>query len=175
MINIYANCPVYETKSFLFRLIRLEDAEALLKCYSDKATVSKMNSDYCTSDFWYTTKEEMEQCIKFWLDEYEKQYYVRFAVIPKSENQAVGTVEIFGGEAGVLRIDLAKEYETESSIIEIIKLAIHTFSKDFGIESIKIKTANTPERIKWLEALGFVASKNFRPELGYHEFNISNG
>lgn len=174
MLNIYEHCPIYETESFVLRLVRLEDAEALLTCYSDKEMVSQMNSDYCTSDFFYTTKEEMEQCIRFWLEEYEKKYYVRFAVIPKAENQAVGTVEILGGEAGVLRIDLAKEYETEKTIIEIVKLAIHTFSEDFRIESIKIKTANTPERIKWLEALGFVVSKNFRPELGYHEFDISN-
>ena len=174
MLNIYEHCPVYETESFVLRLVTLEDAEALLKCYSDKDMVLKMNSDYCTSDFFYTTKEEMEQCIKFWLEEYEKQYYVRFAVIPKSENKAVGTVEIFSGEAGVLRIDLAKEYETENNIIEIVMLVIHTFSGDFGIGSIKIKTANTPGRIKWLEALGFVVSKNFRPELGYHEFDISN-
>ena len=174
MLNIYEHCPIYETESFVLRLVRLEDAEALLTCYSDKEMVSQMNSDYCTSDFFYTTKEEMEQCIKFWLEEYEKKYYVRFAVIPKAENQVVGTVEIFGGEAGVLRIDLAKEYETEKTIIEIVKLAIYTFSEDFRIESIKIKTANTPERIKWLEALGFVVSKNFRPELGYHEFDISN-
>ena len=59
MINVYDYCPIYETESFLFRLVRLEDAEALLKCYSDKEIVSKMNSDYCTSDFYYSTVEEM--------------------------------------------------------------------------------------------------------------------
>ena len=172
MINVYEQCPVYETESFCFRLVRLEDAEDLLKCYSNQETVSKLNSDYCTSDFLYTTKEEMEQCIQFWLDEYEKKYYVRFAVILKAENRAVGTVEIFGGDAGVLRIDLEKEYDIKKSIIEITKLAIDTFSEDFVIGSIKIKTANTPERRKWLEKLGFVISKTFRPELGYHEFDI---
>ena len=172
MLNVYENCPVYETESFLFRLVKLEDAEALLKCYSDKETVSRLNTDYCTSNFFYTTKEEMEQCIQFWLDEYEKQYYVRFAVIPKSENHAVGTIEIFGGKAGVLRIDLEKEYDIKKYIVEIIKLAISTFSEDFGIDSIKIKTANTPERIEWLEDIGLVLSNSFRPELGDHEFDI---
>ena len=63
-------------------------------------------------DFCLVSLRKMEQCIKFWLEEYEKKYYVRFAVISKSENQAVGTVEIFGGEAGVLRIDLAKEFSS---------------------------------------------------------------
>ncbi len=172
MINVYERCPVYETESFLFRLVKLDDAEALLKCYSDKENVSKLNCDYCTSDFFYTTKEEMEQCIKFWLDEYKKQYYVRFAVISKLENQAVGTIEIFGGEAGVLRIDLAEEYDIMNNIIEIVQLVINKLSGDFGIGSIKIKTANTPKRIKWLEDLGFVKSEKFRPELGYHEFDV---
>ena len=64
MINVYEQCPVYKTESFILRLVKIEDAEALLKCYSDKDTVSKMNSDYCTSDFFYTTKNEMEQCIR---------------------------------------------------------------------------------------------------------------
>ena len=172
MINVYENCPIYETESFILRLVKIEDAEDLLKCYSDKETVSKLNADNCTSNFYYQTKAEMEQCIKYWLEEYKNQYYVRFAVIPKSKEQAVGTVEIFGGKEGVLRIDLAKEYERENSIVEIVKLAINKFAKDFGIGSIKIKTANVPERIKWLEQLGFIQSKTFRPELGYHEYDI---
>ncbi len=173
MINVYENCPTYETESFILRLVKIEDAEALLKCYSDKETVSKLNADNCTSDFYYQTKEEMEQYIRYWLEEYKNQYYVRFAVVPKIEKQAVGTVEIFGGKDGVLRIDLAKEYECKDSILEIAELAINTFSKDLGIGSIKIKTANVPERIKWLEQLGFIQSKEFRPELGYHEFDVA--
>jgi len=172
LINVYENCPIYETESFILRLVKIEDAEDLLKCYSDKETVSKLNADNCTSNFYYQTKAEMEQCIKYWLEEYKNQYYVRFAVVPKSKEQAVGTVEIFGGKDGVLRIDLAKEYERENSIVEIGKLAINKFAKDFGIGSIKIKTANVPERIKWLEQLGFIQSKTFRPELGYHEYDI---
>ena len=172
MIDVYECCPVYETESFYFRLVRMEDAEALLRCYSNQEIVSKLNSDNCTSNFYYVTIEEMEQCIKYWLDEYKKKYYVRFAVIPKTSKHAVGTVEIFGGESGVLRIDLVEEYDVKNSIIEIVKLTISTFSKDFGIGSIKIKTVNTPERIEWLEDLGFVSSKIYRPELGYHEYDI---
>ena len=39
MLNIYVHCPIYETESFVLRLVTLEDAEALLKCYSDKDMV----------------------------------------------------------------------------------------------------------------------------------------
>lgn len=93
MLNVFEQCPIYETKSFILRLVGLEDAEALL-------------------------------CIRFWLDEYKKKYYVRFALISKIENHAIRTVEIFGGDFGVLRIDLAKKYDTEEGFDEIARLAV---------------------------------------------------
>ena len=113
----------------------------------------------------------MRSCIRFWLDEYEKKYYVRFAIIPKMENQAIGTVEIFGGEFGVLRIDWARKYNLEDKFIEIVRVAIDSFINDFGIGSIKIKTSNIQERIGCLERLGFIPFKTFRNDLGYHEYN----
>ncbi len=170
MVDVYNQCPIYETKSFVLRLVELDDAKALLSCYSDKQNIGKFNSDYCTSDFYYATIEEMVQCIRFWLDEYKKKYYVRFAVIPKLENQAIGTVEIFGGKEGVLRIDLSQRYDTAGSFAEIVALATGTFMNDFGIGSIKIKTSNIPEKISCLESMGFTPSETFRKELGYHEY-----
>ena len=172
MKNIYEQCPTYETESFFLRLVKLDDAEDLLCCYSDRANVKKFNADFCTSDFYYSTVEEMENCIRFWLEEYQKQYYVRFSVIPKSNNKAIGTVEIFGGEAGVLRIDLSAEYNTEKSFAEIIKLTIEQFVDDFGIDSVKIKTSNISEKINCIESFGFVPSETYRTEFGYHEYNI---
>lgn len=172
MKNVYEKCPVYETESFILRKVELTDAQDLLKCYSDKENVAKLNADHCTSDFYYTTLEQMEGCIRFWLKEYEKHYYVRFAVVPKAVAHAIGTVEIFGGENGVLRIDLAAEYITEQSYAELVTLAKEQFAEDFGVGSIKIKTANIPERVAWLERLGFVPSETFRPEFGYHELDV---
>ena len=70
--NVFEDCPVYETASFRLRQVRLADAESLLSCYSDKTAVSKMNADNCTRNFYCTTIEEMENCIRFWLDEYRR-------------------------------------------------------------------------------------------------------
>lgn len=171
MTNVYECCPTYETESFILRLVEVEDAQALLACYADEENVKKLNSDYCTSNFYYATVEDMEQCIRFWLDEYKKKYYVRFALVPKFQTQAIGTVEVFGGDAGVLRIDLSSKYDTEDNFAEIVRLAIDSFIEDFDIGSIKIKTLNIPEKIRCLENLGFVPSKTFRCALGYHEYN----
>lgn len=173
VVNVYEKCPVYETDSFRLRLVTIEDAQALLVCYSDPESVSRLNTDFCTSDFYYTSIEEMTACIKFWLKEYEEHRYVRFAVVPKISGSAVGTVEIFGGEAGILRIDLAADYEKEIYIEEILRLAVLHLIRDFRIGSLKIKTANTPERIPLLKKYGFVPSKTFRPELVYYERPVS--
>ena len=70
-----------------------------------------------------------------------------------------------------MRIDLSSEYNTENSFTEIIKLAIEQFIDDFKIDSIKIKTLNISEKINCIEALGFVPSKTYRTEFGYHEYN----
>ena len=172
MKNVYEQCPIYETESFILRLVKLEDAEDLLACYSDKDNVSKFNNDFCTSDFYYSTVSEMEDCIKFWLEEYKKQYYVRFSVVNKADSKAIGTVEIFGGETGVLRIDLSSNYNTEESFGEIIKLTIEQFVDDFEIGSVKIKSSNIPEKINCIESFGFILSKTYRTEFGYHEYNV---
>ncbi len=167
--NIYQACPIYETASFCLRLVRLEDAPALLKCYSDRKVVARLNADSCTNDFYYTTLEEMTACIRFWLMEYENEQYVRFAILPKAGGGPVGTMEIFGGETGVLRIDLAADYDRESTLRELLELAVRQLMGDFQAESLKIKASNTPDRIPLLESFGFVPSKTFRPELGYYE------
>ena len=167
--NIYEECPVYETASFVLRLVREEDAGPLLACYSDKKAVAKMNADNCTGNFYFATVREMEDCIRFWLKEYGERRYVRFAIIPRTIGYAVGPAEVFGGEDGVLRIDLAADYDREEYLEELVRLAVLRWIRDFGIGSLKIKALNTPERIPLLKRYGFVPSTAFRPGEGYFE------
>ncbi len=168
-MNPYEKCPKYETESFFLRLVEPSDAEDLLVCYSDSDAVARMNADQCTSDFYYTTLEQMKECIGFWLKEYRQKAYVRFSIILKSTEHAVGTIEIFGGNFGVLRIDIASEYETDQTIEELLYLAVFQFVPDFKIGSLKIKASNTPERIGLLRKFGFQPSETFRPGMGYYE------
>ena len=161
--------PVYETLSFILRLVKMDDARSLLTCYADKRAVLKMNADHCTSDFYFTTIQEMESCIASGLKEYHEHKYMRLAVLPKGQKGAVGTVEIFSGESGILRIDIATKYDKERYIEELIRVAVHDFIRDFQIGNLKIKVSNTPERIPLLKKYGFVPSPSFYPEGGYYE------
>lgn len=45
--NTYELCPTFKSVSFTPRLISLEDADALLKVYSDEKAVPLFNSDNC--------------------------------------------------------------------------------------------------------------------------------
>ncbi|WP_095173134.1 MULTISPECIES: DUF3795 domain-containing protein [Blautia] len=164
----FVTCPVYETRSFKLRLVRKEDAAGLLACYADKDAVGRMNADRCTSNFYYQTMEEMQDCIAFWLSEYEKKYYVRFAVLFKENGKAVGTMEIYPGEKSVLRLDLASEFEQEEYVEELLVNALDHWYFDFGIDVIVLKADNTPKRLPVYEKLGFRES-DFRAGCGYLE------
>lgn len=71
-----------------------------------------------------------------------------------------------------MRIDLSSKNNTEESFGEILKLAIEQFIDDFEIGSVKIKSSNIPEKINCLESFGFIHSKTYRTEFGYHEYNV---
>jgi RimJ/RimL family protein N-acetyltransferase len=165
----YDRCPVYETEHFILRLINADDAADLLECYSDPAAVEVMNSDRCTSNFHYTTIEEMSKCINFWLEEYERKSYVRFSVLDKKLKKAIGTIEFFGGDYGVLRIDIKHEYEKTSYLSELLRLSNRSFHSDFKTENIIVKAIpKAGERIQALQKNGFAPDDRFRPGLDYY-------
>ncbi|HPK35029.1 MAG TPA: GNAT family N-acetyltransferase [Oscillospiraceae bacterium] len=151
----YGNCPVYETEHFILRFISSDDAADLLECYSDPKAQQFFNADYCTSDFRYSTLEEMQNCIEGWLYAYQNGYFVRFGIVDKPKSKAVGTVEIFGGDYGVLRIDIKSDYENKSHLSELIQTA-DAFFDDFNCEKIVAKAVPaSTERIAALTAAGF--------------------
>ncbi len=164
MINPYESCPVYETGSFILRFVEMSDAGDLLFCYSDLKSVKFMNADRCTSNFYYKTFDEMKSCISMWIDEYKNKGFVRFSIIDKSINKAVGTIEMFGcndvkdssQDWGILRIDLASQYEKTDLISELLEIATNNFYDVFNVKNIITKAiAEAVERRDALRRYGF--------------------
>jgi RimJ/RimL family protein N-acetyltransferase len=161
-LDPYAQCPVLATEHFILRLVRVEDAEDLLQCYADPRAQEVFNADDCTSDFRYQTLAEMQNCIRFWLGEYEDQAYVRFAVVDKACARAVGTIEMFGmiGKyrtlRGALRLDIASAFEGEPLLCELFSLCVDDFYALFAVEQIVTKALPAAEeRIAALRSIGF--------------------
>lgn len=170
-MDIYEICPQLESANFLLRQVCLEDCADLLKVYSDPAAWSIFNSDNCTGDFRITKPEDMENCIRFWLDEYSMRYYIRWSIIDKATNAAVGTIELFNrtsqdfyNNVGLLRLDLRSDYETSETISKIISMLIPCSFNLFSCTRIATKIPSCAQvRAQTLTEFGFRSS----PELLY--------
>lgn len=160
----YEQDLTYETESFFIRRVKAADAEELLQCYSDPKSAPIFNADNCTCDFIYHDVVALTALINFWEQEYAAGYYVRYSIIDKGRNSAVGTIEMFAketiikdiGQVGVLRIDLASAYEKEAYLSELLKMAKDCFFEDFGVENIITKAVSIAEkRTKVLRDFGY--------------------
>jgi RimJ/RimL family protein N-acetyltransferase len=164
MNNPYKKCPIFETPRFILRLVSEEDADNLLTCYADPKAQALFNTDGFPHNCNFATYDEMLACIKFWLMEYSQEAYVRFAVVDKFTNKAVGTIEMFGmaGENetrdGILRLDLASAYEEKPLLKKLLGVCLENFYSLFEVHRIASKaTEQAASRIEVLQALGFEA------------------
>lgn len=164
MSNVYTDCPVLENDRYLLRFATKEDSEDLLEVYGDKYSLPFFNSDNCHGDnFYYPTKEKMDAAIEFWLDSYEKKWFVRWSIIDKSTNKAIGSVELFHriadddfNDAGVLRIDLRSDYEKADVIHDILNIIVPPAYELFECNEIISKVPlYAIERAKAFSEFGF--------------------
>ena len=148
----YANCPEFDTEHFHLRLVREEDAEDLLKCYSDPKAQEFFNADNCVGDFCFDTIDQMRDYIRFWLNDYWARVYIRFSIVDKEIGKAVGTVEM----CGVLRLDLASHYETRQYITELLSIIEGPVALSMQMEHLVIKAIPAAaERIAALRSAGY--------------------
>lgn len=167
-MNVYKKCPSFEDDRFLLRFVEPGDAEDLLKVYSDKKAVMLFNSDNCDGDdFYYTTLSRMKKAIDFWLWSYQQRYFVRWTIIDKVDNSAVGTIEVFNrcaedhfNNCGLIRLDMRSDYEDSETIHRILSMIIADLYKLFGCDMFAAKAVpQARERIEALLRMGFVKSK----------------
>lgn len=169
MDSVYVSCPKFENERFNLRFISINDCDDLLNVYSDKKAVPLFNSDNCNGDtFYYNTRERMEEALNYWKFEYERKGFVRWSIIDKRENTAIGTIELFHrdskdyfNDCGILRLDLRSDYETKANIIDILKLILDKTYSLFECNMIATKApAFANERINALKELGFSLTEN---------------
>lgn len=174
-MNVYEKCPILENDNLIIRLIEKNDAEDLMSVYNDKFVLPFLNSDNCHgSNFYCATKEDMENTIKYWLIEYhENRGFVRFSVVDKKAGTVIGTIEMFQrksedfyNDCGILRLDLARDYESSEWIGDILSLITEPFYDWFGCSVIATKAAvYAIERIEALKKNGFIKSEE--PLIGH--------
>ncbi len=173
MENAYVTCPTITTEHFKLRLIEESDGPSLFQCYHDRSAVAFMNDDNCDFGFYIETPEQMATTIKYWIDFYKKGYFIRFSIIDQVTGLAVGTVEGFGGDTGVLRVDINHDYEKEDLLSEIFVFARQNFYEIFGNKELVTKAVESAtERRKALISCGWEFIDTFRTYSGYYKISI---
>jgi len=155
---------IYESEHFLLRLVAESDAEDLLSCYADPEAQRFFNNDPNPESDYFRgcDKARMLECIGFWRKEFERKSFVRFSIVDKQTQKAVGTIEMYDKLArenrkkytgwSVLRIDIAAAYETTNFISELLTLFDATdFFELFNVNIILTKAI--PEAVQRIQAL----------------------
>lgn len=165
MEDVYQKCPQFENEHYKLRFVSTDDCLDLLKVYSDKAAVPFFNSDNCGGDdFYYTTEKRMKEAVDYWFREYNRKGFVRWTIIDKHKDEAIGTIELFHRnakdyftECGLLRLDIRSDYEQSRAIEDILSLIIEPTFELFQCDKIATKAIpEASERIGALTDLGFV-------------------
>lgn len=168
-MNIYEAIPVVEGERFKLRAVESEDCDDLLHVYSDKKALPFFNSDNCDGDnFYYATRERMQEALDFWKMSYENGWFARLSIVDKSLSSAIGTIELCVrvsedafNNMGILRIDVRSDYEKESMLYDIIALIVPQISELLGCDGILTKAPiYAVERIEALQKAGFTKSEH---------------
>lgn len=170
MQNVFVKCPVIENEKYLLRLVEESDAKDLLKVYSDKKALPFFNSDNCNgTNFYFQTEEKMVSYIRFWLTDYANKIYVRFAIVDKSIDEVIGTIELFHRKANdyfnnccLLRLDVRTDYENSDDIRSLFSLTLGKVYDMFDCTMITTKAPNYAiDRIEVLKEMGFELSDEY--------------
>ena len=170
MMEIYEECPAPESARFWLRRIKPEDAEGLLHVYGDPAALPYFNSDNCNGDnFYYATREQMEEAVSFWELAYKNRWFARLTILEKASGAPIGTMELcyrasedaFNGMC-ILRVDVGSVYEREAVLSELFALVTPHADAWLGSKGIVTKApVYAVERIAALKKCGFAPSEHF--------------
>ncbi|MDR1928183.1 MAG: GNAT family N-acetyltransferase [Oscillospiraceae bacterium] len=153
----YNRCPEFDSANFHLRLVTTGDAKDLLRVYSNPEAIRYFNEDAFTYAMGREdlTLAEMRKTIRRWRHEYKHCAFVRFALLNKKSGHAVGTVEIFGGDYGCLRIDLLPDYEREAYLAELLTVADEFFACFDCSRIVSKAIPAAAQRIAALKACGY--------------------
>ena len=169
-MSVYEAIPVLENERFKLRDVENADCDDLLRVYSDKNALPFFNSDNCDGDnFYYATKERMQEALDFWKLSYENGWFARLSIIDKSVSSVIGTIELClrvsedaFNNMGILRVDVRSDYEKASMLYDIIALIIPQLSELLGCDGILTKAPiYAVERMEALQKAGFTKSDHF--------------
>lgn len=110
-----------ETDRLILRPFELDDAESMFNNWASDEEVTK----YLT---WNTHKsiEETKEILAFWVNQYEKEERINFAIVYKENNELIGGIDVVGYLEGVpvIGYNLSRKYWNKGIMTEACKRVI---------------------------------------------------
>lgn len=110
-----------ETDRLILRPFELDDAESMFNNWASDDEVTK----YLT---WNTHKsiEETKEILAFWVNQYEKEERINFAIVYKENNELIGGIDVVGYLEGVpvIGYNLSRKYWNKGIMTEACKKVI---------------------------------------------------
>ena len=110
-----------ETDRLILRPFELDDAESMFNNWASDEEVTK----YLT---WITHKsiEETKEILAFWVNQYEKEERINFAIVYKENNELIGGIDVVGYLEGVpvIGYNLSRKYWNKGIMTEACKRVI---------------------------------------------------
>lgn len=110
-----------ETDRLILRPFELDDAESMFNNWASDDEVTK----YLT---WNTHKsiEETKEVLAFWVNQYEKEERINFAIVYKENNELIGGIDVVGYLEGVpvIGYNLSRKYWNKGIMTEACKRVI---------------------------------------------------
>ena len=133
LTEVFKEFPVIETKRIRLRKMTSEDAEELLKFYSNEKV-------YRYTD-WYgpETLERSREVIDIWNKAFDDGWIMRFAIADKATDKIIGTIYLndFEGKRAEIGYELSEDYWRQGIMSEAIKEMLSLGFNQFGLMRIQ--------------------------------------
>ena len=164
MINMITNIgtDTIETERLILRKFKISDDEAMLKYWiADK----KIQSLY--SEPVYTTKAEVDELLKKYINSYQKNDYYRWAIIEKNSGECIGQIAYFLVDSknnfAEIEYCIGSDFQCKGYATEATKAVIQYGFDKINLHKVQIctKTINKPSK-RVIEKCGFTYEGTLR-------------
>lgn len=162
-MELFSNFPELETEQFILRQMRMEDAPAVFKIFSDAEVTKDMGIEP------FVSTQQAKELIQFMNELFNQDVAIRWGIVRKSDNMLMGTCgfnawEVRRGSRGEVGYDLGKDYWRQGYMTEVLKAVI-----TFGFEEMGL------HRIEAYTNLDATPSMNLLVKLGFQKEGVLRG
>lgn len=151
-----------ETERLILRKFKISDDEAMLKYWIADEKIQSLYSEPV-----YTTKAEVDELLKKYINSYQKNDYYRWAIIEKNSGECIGQIAYFLVDSknnfAEIEYCIGSDFQCKGYATEATKAVIQYGFDKINLHKVQIctKTINKPSK-RVIEKCGFTYEGTLR-------------